>query len=321
MKLIRYDQARKALQECVTVDEAKDMADKAAALQVYAKQHGDNEMECWVAEIKLRAKRRIGEISLELEKIPREDRAVMAHEGARRNGATCSIIPKGKREVLQDAGIGKDTAHRCEKLAKVSEEKFDEAFAELKKQNRPITYKDIEKVAAPGRTRELLSQSDQNDWRTPRKYLDAARAVLGQIDLDPASSEEANQTVLAKKFYTEEMNGLKLPWKGRVWLNPPYGGKAKSFIERLIREYQVGNVTGACALVNSHPTETKWFQLLFDYRICFIQGRIDFGGSSRAVSTNSTHGSAIVYLGDDIQKFSTVFSAFGAVMKKDVTYP
>jgi hypothetical protein len=26
-------------------------------------------------------------------------------------------------------------------------------------------------------TRALLAQSDQNDWRTPRKYLDAARAV------------------------------------------------------------------------------------------------------------------------------------------------
>jgi predicted transcriptional regulator len=44
-------------------------------------------------------------------------------------------------------------------------------------------------------TRELLSQSDQNDWRTPRKFLDAAREVMGAIDLDPASSAEANGTV------------------------------------------------------------------------------------------------------------------------------
>jgi hypothetical protein len=44
-------------------------------------------------------------------------------------------------------------------------------------------------------TRELLGQSDQNDWRTPRKFLDAAREVMGAIDLDPATSIEANPTM------------------------------------------------------------------------------------------------------------------------------
>jgi hypothetical protein len=34
---------------------------------------------------------------------------------------------------------------------------------------------------------DCIAQSDQNDWRTPRKFLDAAREVLGEIDLDPAS--------------------------------------------------------------------------------------------------------------------------------------
>jgi hypothetical protein len=61
-------------------------------------------------------------------------------------------------------------------------------------------------------------------------------------------------------------------------LNPPYGGNARLFVERVIREYQVGNVSAACVLVNSHPTETKWFQELFDYTVCFVAGRIDFGG-------------------------------------------
>lgn len=165
-------------------------------------------------------------------------------------------------------------------------------------------------------TRQLLAQSDQNDWRTPRKFLDAARAVLGEIDLDPASGAEANETVKAAKFYTEADNGLKQPWKGRVWLNPPYGGDARLFVERLIKEYQVGNVTAACLLINSHPTETKWFQELFAYPICFVRSRIDFGGPSREVSSTSTHGSAIAYLGDNETKFAKTFSEFGAVVKR-----
>jgi phage N-6-adenine-methyltransferase len=164
-------------------------------------------------------------------------------------------------------------------------------------------------------SRELLSQSNQNDWRTPRKFLDAAHTVMGGIDLDPASSE-ANRTVKAGKYYTEKDNGLEKPWKGRVWLNPPYGGDARLFIERLIREYEVGNVTEACCLLNSHPTETKWFQKLFDYTICFVAGRIDFGGPSREVSTTSTHGSAICYLGKNADRFTEVFEKFGAVLAR-----
>lgn len=164
-------------------------------------------------------------------------------------------------------------------------------------------------------TRELLAQSGQNDWRTPRKFLEAARRVLGAIDVDPASGPEANETVQAAKFYTEADNGLQQPWKGRVWLNPPYGGEARLFVERLLREFQVGNVTAACLLVNSHPTETQWFQALLDHPICFVRGRIDFGGPSRAISSTSTHGSAIVYLGENEAKFVEVFSAFGRVLK------
>ncbi|MGI0034299.1 MAG: DNA N-6-adenine-methyltransferase [Nitrososphaera sp.] len=166
-------------------------------------------------------------------------------------------------------------------------------------------------------TRGLLAQSGQNDWRTPRKFIAAAIQVLGGIDLDPASSAEANETVQAKRFYTESENGLILPWKGRVWLNPPYGENARVFTNRLIKEYEVGNVTGAIALLNSHPpTETQWFHQLFRYVICFVRGRIDFGGPSREVSSTSTHGTAIVYLGREEILFRDVFSEFGAVVKK-----
>ena len=77
------------------------------------------------------------------------------------------------------------------------------------------TLFDIDEVpVVPGKT---------NEWYTPARYIEAARAVMGGIDLDPASCELANMTVKAAKYYTKEDDGLAQEWHGNVWLNPPYG--------------------------------------------------------------------------------------------------
>ncbi|WP_372933923.1 DNA N-6-adenine-methyltransferase [Mariniphaga sediminis] len=91
---------------------------------------------------------------------------------------------------------------------------------------------------------------ENDEWYTPAEIIRS----LGDFDLDPATSVEAyrlNQS--AKQIYTLEEDGLKQPWNGRVWLNPPYSNPlAKRFLEKMAEH------NNGIALVFS-KIEAKWF--------------------------------------------------------------
>lgn len=160
-----------------------------------------------------------------------------------------------------------------------------------------------------------VTQSLTNEWYTPAEYIKSARWVLGGIDLDPASCEDANQVVQAARFYSEADPGLGHEWKGRVWLNPPYGRLAGEFVINLAREYDAGHVTAAVTLVNAHCTDTTWFRPLWDHTLCFTYGRLNFGAGTAARS-GSTHGSVFAYLGPDQDAFAAEFAQYGAIVRR-----
>jgi len=60
-----------------------------------------------------------------------------------------------------------------------------------------------------------MLSAESDEWYTPAGVIEAAREVLGGIDLDPASSETANRTVGAPRYFTEEDDGLARDWHGR----------------------------------------------------------------------------------------------------------
>lgn len=65
---------------------------------------------------------------------------------------------------------------------------------------------------------------ESDECYTPIEIIRA----LGEFDLDPACGPRCpNRT--AKRMY--RVHGLDLPWKGRVWLNPPYS-EAKAWTEK-----------------------------------------------------------------------------------------
>ncbi len=162
----------------------------------------------------------------------------------------------------------------------------------------------------------VTHNSGENEWYTPAKYIDAARAVMGGIDLDPASSLIANQTVQAAMYYTAEDNGLSRPWSGRVWLNPPYAQPLIGLFCGALRDaLESGTVAEAISLTNN-ATETAWFADLLANAaaVCFVRGRIKFVDMSGRESGAPLQGQVVVYSGPNVTEFGRLFSVFGEVL-------
>lgn len=160
----------------------------------------------------------------------------------------------------------------------------------------------------------VTQNSGEVEWYTPSTIIEAARLVLGDIDLDPASSPLANRTVRAERFYTVDDDGLSRPWAGRVWMNPPYStGLVERFVLRAVEEFDAGTVTAAVVLTNN-ATDTRWWQRLAGAAavVCFPARRIRFIAPAGEKNT-PLQGQTIAYLGSDADRFATAFSALGSV--------
>lgn len=158
--------------------------------------------------------------------------------------------------------------------------------------------------------------SGENEWYTPPKFVEAAKEVMGGVDVDPASSKIANETVNAKTYYDTESDGLEQKWKGRVWMNPPYSQPHISqFCNTLAKKLSTGEVTEACVLVNN-ATETGFGQKLLGLcaAVCFPSGRIKFLDVEGEAKGAPLQGQMILYYGVHSQHFLSEFGKFGVCL-------
>lgn len=307
-QLVVWEKMKAAIQEARSIDEVKAIRDKAEAMRLYAKQARESlEVQNSIAEIKIRAERRAGELLKD-----------MADSGERMSQTTGQVLhDETPKLTLDEIGISRTQSHRWQTIASLPEERFESHIATVLDKNEELTSVGMY-LAAKG-VPKALQQSENNEWYTPAPYIEAARRVMGSVDLDPASNALANEIVQAARFYTIQDNGLSCVWHGNVWLNPPYGrdeGESNQGIwsTYLLQQFQNKTVSQAILLVNA-VTDRQWFQPLWDYLICFTHHRIRFYNELREFG-QPTHGNALVYLGDNQSGFTREFSAFGVIAKR-----
>jgi phage N-6-adenine-methyltransferase len=189
-----------------------------------------------------------------------------------------------------------------------------------RKIGRPRIYASVAEKKRAYRARKKRAKyfrtqfTGEQEWYTPVQYLDAVRQVLGVIELDPASSDEAQQTVQATRYFTAQENGLSHAWGGRIFLNPPYTQPLiEHFVTRLVEEFHQSHVQEAILLSHNY-TDTKWFHRAESAAacLCFTRGRIKFI-DTKGNRAAPPQGQVFFYFGRNPERFTEVFAQFGTI--------
>lgn len=217
---------------------------------------------------------------------------------------------KSKSEIAEELGFNRQQVSQFQQMAEYESVVLG-AIAEAKEKNEIITRASIlHEIDLYKHKPHVSNNSGNNEWYTPCEYIEAARKAMGSIDLDPASSDYANEIVKANVYYTIENDGLAHDWHGNVWLNPPYASNYVSrFIQKLLE--QISNIHQAIVLVNN-ATETEWFCKLVSVSsaMCFLKSRIKFYMKD-GLHGSPLQGQVAVYVGDNSEKFINIFKNLG----------
>jgi hypothetical protein len=225
------------------------------------------------------------------------------------NAATrvLSMPEPQKESVLQTIASGKaSTVKQAEAVIKQ-----EAPPSEVDEEDDDDLMKMAEKARRDAHVMGVMGSSDSPEWYTPREIVNAVLKLMGSIELDPCSNSHETPKVPASTRYTKDDDGLSLPWKGKTYLNPPYGSEIGIWTNKLIEAYESGDVEEAVALLPGR-IDTNWFNPLYEYRICIIKGRVQFENSPH----HAPFPCVLVYLGARRDEFTKVFSSFGPIVER-----
>lgn len=299
--IVDLEKGKALIASARNADDLKAIKDQAGAVKAYLRQRGGAlETMNDAGEIVIRATVRLG----------REVAAMPKHNGDPR----CRDGTTPPPATLDELGINGKQSERWQKVGSVPDDAVEAFLTGCRDLGEEITTAGMLRIAGGGKVAANFS-SESVEWYTPDKYIDAARAVMGSIDLDPASSTKANEVVKAVKFFSAKENGLARKWCGNIWLNPPYGeldgvSQAGAWAEKLAEEVDASRVNAAILLLNN-VADRGWFEPVWlAAAICWTDHRIQFY-TPDAHPRSPVMGSVFAYYGSATKKFVSEFSAFG----------
>lgn len=120
-----------------------------------------------------------------------------------------------------------------------------------------------------------------DDRGTDIAFFSSIAERFGGFTLDVAA---AAHNAKCEEFFSIEVDGKSLPWRGNVWCNPPYSD-CGSWVRKAWEEWNAGSVDLIVMLLPANRAEQGWWQDSVEpfrdrpgsaLRTEFIRGRIRF---------------------------------------------
>lgn len=160
------------------------------------------------------------------------------------------------------------------------------------------------------------------DWCTPPKYIEAINKFFGEkIALDPCSNPFS--LVNAETEVSLPGDGLALQWNYKtIFVNPPYGSdRARgTTIRHWLAKCEMAHKEYGAEVLALVPvaTNTKhWKDHVFGKAtgICFLYDtRLKFWINGKLDEKGAPMSCAMIYWGDNPQRFIDVFAKYGAAL-------
>ena len=109
-------------------------------------------------------------------------------------------------------------------------------------------------------------------WATPQELYDKLNARYS-FELDVCATAE---NAKCPRYFTVADNGLAQEWRGRCWMNPPYGREIGAWMAKAWRSAQAGALV--VCLVPARTDTAWWHDYAVKGQIEFLRGRLKFGG-------------------------------------------
>lgn len=164
------------------------------------------------------------------------------------------------------------------------------------------------------------STQNKQNWNTPSKYADVVHKFFdNELFLDPCSN--SSSIIISKLSLALPLDSLSIEWNfPTIFINPPYGRDKErgTTIKNWIIKAWESHIEFGSEILMLIPVATNtshWKEFIFGKgHICFLSDtRLKFriGGNER--NKGAPMPCAMIYYGENIQKFQRYFGNFGHV--------